>query len=160
MAGWITQICRPIANVTSVWNANTYANIDDAVLDPAAGDGVTITANASDDNETQSYKIALPVIPVMVDLLTLEIYSKGGGAYPTFVANLIVNGVTVRTSNIFAGSDYGWTAAAVFVTLNMGQLGNQFQLDFVSPAMASEDYIYIDVAYVTVRGWPMAVQIV
>jgi hypothetical protein len=159
MAGWMKQYCRPNSNITSVWSANAYTLIADAVINPAAGDGVAIVANSSDDNETQSYGFSVAIAPMTIDSTDLNVYSKKAGAAPIVAALKYVNGSYVDGFNIPNGTTYAWGNVLDAASILPGGL-TSLQVDFLSQTLASGDSNSIDVAYISVSGYPLSVQIV
>jgi hypothetical protein len=153
------QYCRPNSNITSVWSANAYTLIADAVINPAAGDGVAIVANASDDNETQSYGFSVAIAPMTIDYTYLNVYSKYGGAAPEAIALKYINGAYIDGFSIPHGTSYAWGVLGDGATIKPGALSSA-SVDFISQTMASGDSNSIDAAYMEVCGYPLSVQIV
>lgn len=54
------EVVRPISNINSSWNTNSFANIDDPVLQPAAGSGDVCGCNETQFGNVQQWGLSSP----------------------------------------------------------------------------------------------------
>jgi len=159
MAGWIITLpCRPYVNITTVWNANAYTSIADAVTNPTAGDGVTILADASDDSEAQSYGMSSPAAAKYlgkIDQIIVHVYGKKSSAAPQPTVNITVHGVASTAQNLALNISYAWTTYTFTGNWHRGGSEVGFVLTFTTGTMASADTVNIDVAYLILYGYPI-----
>jgi hypothetical protein len=104
------EIIRPNSEVNAAWFTPTVGNIDDAVLDPTAGDGITAVEGPGASGE-QAYGFPAPSIQ-RVGSIVLKMYAMRDASGPTeFDVRLKVNGVFTASQSVSIGTSFGWVTA-------------------------------------------------
>jgi hypothetical protein len=157
MAGWIPEICRPISAVSQAWNDYNVSNIDDAVVNPNAGDGSCIGASKLEDNTTQSYNLAQPASKFIgiIDKITVDIRARKVEAPGNPSVSITINGVTLAAQTIVLTTSFAYYTKTFVGHWSLADLLAGFILNFTAGTVTKNDYFEIDVAYATIFGYPI-----
>lgn len=156
MSGTIIQISRPIANVNTLWNSNSYASIDDVVLQPNAGDGVKCNANSTDDNEAQAwYMSRIKGDFSFIDgvMVWVNAYKVGTAGNPT--VNINIGGVNQTAQSMALTTSAAWYSFGFTGTWNLGDWNyppSGSQVIITSGSISGD--VYVDVVYAEVYCYP------
>jgi len=147
------EVLRPNSTINAVWLANTYANIDEVVLDPAAGDGNFVQAGKNDSDEEESWGFDNTSLTENVNQITLHLYARSNSNAPTMQMRLEVGAgnYTDYQSEAFAVGTYTWytytfNADTSWTTAQI----NDLRVNILAPSdLASTKTCNIDTMYVT-----------
>ena len=146
------HVCRPTADANTLWADYGYADIDEAVTQPTAGDGLDNYADQDDDDERQAYTCSKPVGSyATVTQVVVWVYTKKVGSPGAFTVGFQTNSTWYMSSPITLTTSYAWYSA----TLTAGgpwtkaQIDAQFELGVMCGTMPTgSNEIYVDTLYV------------
>lgn len=139
---------RPTSNVNSNWDVNTYANIDENVVEPNAGNGDTINWDKNDDGEKQEYNMGNTTYTAITKLV-LWIYTRtldDGGT----VARMKIG--ATDSGDLSLPNDDSWHSKTWNGTWTQAEV-NSLTVELEAPArIGGSKYGEFDVVYVEVTG--------
>ncbi len=148
------EIVRPNADLNSQWTVSTVGNIDEAVTDPAGGDGAIAQAAIVDDGVEQRYGFAAPSAVDWSHLTVVEVkaYARRVGASGVLTARVNPTGQAADwTAGLSAnlGTSYAWHTLG-FAAASLPATALAPQVGLIANQVATS--IDVDVLYLTLYG--------
>ncbi len=155
--GWVSQIRRPVGNVNALWTINTFANIDEVVEDPAAGDGATCKAEAPDDNEEQIWSMDDVDEPYTwsIDQVVLKFYCwrDEEPGLPDVRIKVNTTWSATQVLNLPDITVPAWVTLTYNGTWNKADFEADFQVGVKTAAIDGNEEVHIDTLYAIVHGY-------
>jgi hypothetical protein len=157
LAATVIENLVPNLNVNSLWNVNTYLNIDEA---PTTHDGQTIVGGPQDDNEEQIYGFTNPVGNGMPTVYKVEviIYGAQEGNPSPLNVTLYIDGFALaymqptfsQTQDDYTEMTLTWMTSTT-TPWTLPQI-DKLRVGLKTPTMGTDDYYLIDGVYCRITG--------
>lgn len=152
-----TAIVRPIADLINGSAVGNFSSVNDAVVDPTAGDGFPMTW--TDDQSGNAYRAKMGPMPPYLGTasqVVMKVYCKSDISMYCYMT-MLLNGVQLASSTLTVTSSYAWYTLTYTGTLTKTQLSGlqcQFTPDNLSGKNddAALDVMYAEITYVEAPG--------
>jgi hypothetical protein len=147
-----TQILRPIGNINTAWANFDYQQIDDAVIDPTAGDATGLFVDNADDTKTQKWSLPSSLLRTLTRIDFHVNGSRGAVSGGSMTLSLRANGVEIESAAIRLTAItpvFGWDS--ISKTKSLGNPAGSLELWATSSHGMTDSDTY-DVIYVLLTG--------
>jgi len=156
MPGPSWELCRPATRVADVFDVSEVANIQDPVVSPTAGDGVSVHAADFNDQDDQYYVFQAPLGFESIDRVILYVYGKAtvSGSYriDAFAEWAGHTAPPVHVEFGVADSAYAWKSCTDDGAFDPANFATDFQLHLKTYALGAGESFDVDAAYAVVYG--------
>ena len=109
-----TEILRPSGNVNTLWVTNSFSNINEVVINPAAGGGGSVQADDGDESEEQIWSFPSLSSLTAITSVDIHIYHRDTGISgdPPAGVRIKVGGVWSASQDFNYNGTYSWDSNA------------------------------------------------